>query len=200
MSSVNSMGGDGLCDDLPPLGRPRLSTFTPQHHHHHHHLSPGSYSPGIYTASLRRGSHSSRLLPVSSPVTPSSTLPRHVPQHHPHYSQPTPFVASQKTNSPLTATEVTHQQQQSPPHQVSDNNTDEVCSQDGQQHQQQCHSPQYTDSESLPIRDVEVRNYNPRASVCSTASDRRSELDLRIETPEVRFSNNIPTSPMVEPR
>ncbi|KAK4311617.1 hypothetical protein Pmani_016904 [Petrolisthes manimaculis] len=191
ISGVNSMVGDGLCDDLPAMSRPRLSTFSPQHHHHHHHLSPGSFSPGVHSARVRRSSHSSRLLPVSSPVTPSSTLPRHIPSHQPHYSQPASFAATQKPTSPLTATEVSCQQS---PHQVNDN-TEDVCSQSGQ-----CHSPQYADSESQTIRDVEVRNYNPRASVCSTTSDRRSELDLRIETPEVRFSNNIPVSPTLEPR
>lgn len=170
-------GGEVIgCEDA--MGRPRLSTFSPQH------LSPGGYSPNHYTASLRRGSNS-RLLPVSSPVTPSATLPRGQ-----HLCQANSFLPQQAVTSPSSEVSARH----SPHVQVAVDNCE------GSPLKDQCSlTPEQTGGESLVINCTENDVSNQRTSVCSVG-DGRSELDLRTENSEVKVNNSIPTKQTLESR
>lgn len=162
------------CEEV--LGRPRLSTFSPQH------LSPGGYSPNHYTASLRHGSNS-RPIPVSSPVTPSASLPRgqHLCHGNSHFKQSTamtsqsPEISSPARRSPLA---------QLPVKNMTNNPNPGGC------------SPKNVAAEPVVGDDACDR----RTSVCSVGGDSRSELDLRTEVPDVRFSNNIPVNQTLDAR
>ncbi|KAK8735942.1 hypothetical protein OTU49_005133, partial [Cherax quadricarinatus] len=156
------------CEEI--MGRPRLSTFSPQH------LSPGGYSPNLYTASLRRGSNSRRI-PVSSPVTPSATLPRgqHLCQTNSCSIQPlvaSPSEVSAKHIPQLIPIAVNKH---------GTNQKDDACS---------C-SPEVIEGDSLVINTSESNTHNLRTSVYSVG-DERSKLDLRTENPDEKINNSIP--------
>ena len=169
------------CEEI--LGRPVLSTFSPQH------LSPSSYSPsGHYTASLRRGSNS-RLLPVSSPITPSSTLPRGPSLPY----QPRPCSPYQSASASPSSSEV-HSRSSPLAQRHSPDGGDAVDDGRGYSLHQQANGdlPCIHNGEITVVR-------SPRASV-SSASDRRSELDLRMDMPEVQFSGHVPAGLALEGR
>lgn len=165
-ASAVSVGPNGElvgCEDA--LGRPRLSTFSP-------HLSPGSYSPNQYTASLRRGSNSRRH-PVPSPTSPSASLPRGQ-----HLCQTDDRVHPSVLTSPSPSTETCgHYSSHVVPVLMDDQeeagskNIDPV-------------------GESLVVNSSDSDTNNLRTVICS-AGDGRSELDLRLETAEVKH-NSIP--------
>lgn len=169
------------CEEV--LGRPVLSTFSPQH------LSPSSYSPsGHYTASLRRGSNS-RLLPVSSPVTPSSTLPRG--PSLPYQARPcSPYQSA----SPSPSSSETHSRGSPLAQRHSPDGGDAVDESRGYSLHRQANGdlPCVHSGEGSAVR-------SPRASV-SSAGDRRSELDLRMDMPEVQFGGRVPNGRCVEGR
>ncbi|XP_050730735.1 leucine-rich repeats and immunoglobulin-like domains protein 2 [Eriocheir sinensis] len=172
------------CEEV--VGRPVLSTFSPQH------LSPGSYGPAPhYTASLRRGSNS-RLLPVSSPVTPSSTLPRGPPLHYQHCS---PYQSA--SGSPCSSE--AHSRGSPPARRHSPDGGDGADEGRGcglQRHRQPNSDLPSVHSGEGPAPTAAAATHSPRASVCSDG-DGRSELDLRMDTPEVQFSDHTPpTRPM----
>lgn len=165
------------CEEV--LGRPVLSTFSPQH------LSPGSYGPGPaphYTASLRRGSHS-RLLPVSSPVTPSSTLPRGPALPY----QPRPCSPYQSASGSPCSSEA-HGRGSPPTRRRSPDGGDGTEEGRGCSVQQQ-RQPN-GDLPCVHNGEVTAAVHSPRASVCS-GGDGRSELDLRMDLPEVQFSGHV---------
>ncbi|KAG7155884.1 Leucine-rich repeats and immunoglobulin-like domains protein 3-like 1 [Homarus americanus] len=178
ISAVNVGPSGEIIGCEEALGRPRLSTFSPQH------LSPGGYSPNHYTASLRRGSNS-RLLPVSSPVTPSATLPRgqYLCQANSYLPQPT--VAS-----PSTEISTRHIPQVV---QAAVNNLGSSPSKD-----QGSHFPELAARESLVVNS-ENEVFNTRTSVCSVG-DGRSELDIRTEDPDAKVNNSIPPKQTLESR
>lgn len=173
------------CEEV--VGRPVLSTFSPQH------LSPGSYGPTPhYTASLRRGSNS-RLLPVSSPVTPSSTLPRGPALPY----QPRPCSPYQSASASPCSSEP--RSRGSPPvHRHSPDGRDDGDEGRG------CGAPRHTQQPNgdLPCvhsgEGTAAAVHSPRASVCS--GDGRSELDLRTDLPEVQFSGRVLTARPLEGR
>lgn len=157
------------------MGRPVLSTFSPQH------LSPGSYGPAPhYTASLRRGSNS-RLLPVSSPVTPSSTLPRGPPLHYQHCS---PYQSA--SASPCSSE--AHSRGSPPARRRSPDGGDGA--EEGRGCSVQRHRQPNGDLPSVHNGEGSGGAHGPRASVCS-AGDGRSELDLRTDLPEVQFTGHV---------
>lgn len=163
------------------LGRPRLSTFSPQH------LSPGGYSPNqSYTASLRRGSNSRRHPVVpSSPTSPSASLPRgqHLCQtddriQHSVLTSPSPSAEIYGHYSPLVLPVSVDDQE------ASSINTDPVG--------------EPVVGESLGVNSSDSDTYNPRTMDCS-AGDSRSELDLRIDNTELKH-NSIPPEQTIESR
>ncbi|XP_063845133.1 leucine-rich repeats and immunoglobulin-like domains protein 3 [Scylla paramamosain] len=186
MRGVNGMGVGGGgepvgCEEV--LGRPVLSTFSPQH------LSPSSYSPsGHYTASLRRGSNS-RLLPVSSPVTPSSTLSRGPSLPY----QPRPCSPYQSASGSPSSSEA-HSRGSPLAQRHSPDGGDAIDEGQGYSLHQQANGdlPCVHSGEGNAVR-------SPRASV-SSASDRRSELDLRMDMPEVQFLGQVHGSRVLEGR
>lgn len=174
------------CEEVP--GRPVLSTFSPQH------LSPSSYGPSPhYTASLRRGSNS-RLLPVSSPVTPSSTLPRG--PSHPY--QPKPCSPYQSASASPCSSEA-HSRGSPPARRHSPDGGDGVEEGRGcsiqRQRQPNGDLPCVHSGEGTTTAAV----HSPRTSVCS-AGDGRSELDLRMDLPEVQFSGHVLAARPLESR
>lgn len=155
------------CEDS--LGRPRLSTFSPQH------LSPGSYSPNQYTASLRRGSNSRRH-PVPSPTSPSASLPRGQ-----HLCQTDDRVHHSLLTSPSSSTEACgHYSSHVVPVLVDDQ---EACSKNIDPVGEPV-------GESIVVNSSDSDTNNLRTVICS-AGDSRSELDLRLDTAEVKH-NSIP--------
>lgn len=168
--------------------RPVLSTFSPQH------LSPGSYGPGAphYTASLRRGSNS-RLLPVSSPVTPSSSLPTAPPLHHHHHCSPYQSASGSPCSSEA------HSRGSPPARRHSPDGRDGAD--EGRGCGLQRHRHPNSDLPSVHSGEGQAAAaaatvHSSRASECSDG-DGRSELDLRTDAPEVQFSGRSPpTRPM----
>ncbi|XP_045606959.2 leucine-rich repeats and immunoglobulin-like domains protein 3 [Procambarus clarkii] len=164
------------CEEV--MGRPRLSTFSPQH------LSPGGYSPNLYTASLRRGSNS-RLLPVSSPVTPSTTLPRG--QHLCHTNSST--QSSVASPSDTSARQGYPQLVQAAVDNLGNSQNKDQC----------CHSPEVAAGETLVKNNSESNAHNPRTSVYSVG-DGRSKLDLRTDNANGKVINSIPPKQTLESR